>query len=291
MSRVTLLVFLLFPTVAFAHAGHAEQGVWWEPLLLGLAVVAVALYLRGVSRLWRAAGEGRGVPRRQVAAFVAGWVVLVAAVVPPVLRIAEASFSMHMVEHEALMVAAAPLLVAGRPLVPWLWAFAPATRRRLARTGSHPILNRPWRLLTHPAAAWGLHGAALWAWHMPAPFAAAVASPALHLAQHFSFLGTALLFWWSLLNGAHATRHGAALVSLFTTVLHTSVLGALIAVSPLPWYDGVDLADQQMAGVLMWVPGGLVYVGVALWLAVDWLRLAEARTRAWEARLGGAGVG
>src|SRR5205085_1483635 len=130
---------------------------------------------------------------------VAGWTLLVAAVVPPVLRLAEASFSMHMVEHEVLMVAAAPLLVAGRPLVPWLWAFAPATRRRLARAGTHPILNRPWRLLTHPAAAWGLQGAALWAWHMPAPFAAAVASPALHLAQHVSFLATALLFWWSLL--------------------------------------------------------------------------------------------
>jgi hypothetical protein len=86
---------------------------------------------------------------------------------------------------------------------------------------------------------------------MPAAFEAAVESPALHLLQHFCFLTTALFFWWSLFNGAVVTRHGAALASLFTTVLHTSVLGALITVARLPWYRGVELADQQLAGVFV----------------------------------------
>jgi putative membrane protein len=285
MTARLVLALALLPSSALAHVGKGGANAW-DPLFLGGAVLVLCAYLRGVARAWAAPGSARAVPRGRAAAFVAGWSILVLAVAPAAQRVVELSFASHMVEHEALMVAAAPLLVAARPLVALLFALPPTARRRLARVGNSAVVSRTWRALSYPPAAWALHALALWLWHMPAAFEAALASPGLHLLQHGSFFATALLFWWSLLHGTAATRHGAALASLFTTVLHTSVLGALLAIAPRPWYRGIGLADQQLAGILMWVPGGLVYVGVALWLALDWLRVAEARTRRWERGLG-----
>jgi cytochrome c oxidase assembly factor CtaG len=115
---------------------------------------------------------------------------------------------------------------------------------------------------------------ALWAWHVPALFDAALRSPAMHILQHASFLASALLFWWAALGGAPApARRGVAMVLLFTTMLHTGALGALLALAPAPWYPhyvdsaaaGLDpLEDQQLGGLVMWVPGGLAYLAAGL---------------------------
>jgi putative membrane protein len=139
-----------------------------------------------------------------------------------------------------------------------------------------------WRGLTAPLTAWLLHAAALWVWHIPVLFNAALADPALHDFQHASFLITALIFWHSLLrHGAHAAR-GGAILYLFTTTIHTGVLGALLTFARNPLYAPFDvglrvwgsltpLEDQQLGGLIMWVPGALVYVGVALTLLARWL--------------------
>ena len=133
-----------------------------------------------------------------------------------------------------------------------------------------------------PLVAWMLHAAALWAWHAPAFFEAALARPGIHTLQHASFLVSALLFWWTVFgNTARGERSAHALLSLFTTMVHTGALGALLTLAPGIWYPsyiestsalGFDpLQDQQLGGLVMWVPGGLAYLIGGLVVGARWL--------------------
>jgi putative membrane protein len=270
---------------AHAHGAIEWVGAAWVAIALA---VTLALYARGVRALWTSAGDGRGVMARGVAMFAAGWLVLAASLLGPVDRWSEELFSMHMVQHELMMLVAAPLLVLGAPLPVWAWSMPPRARRAVGRATRGIGRSAAWRALTRPSVAWLLHGGTLWAWHMPAPFAAAIENRALHDLQHVTFLGTALLFWWSLLRpGGSRRAHGAAILFLFTTMLHTGALGALLTFSPQPWYPPYGasaanwgltaLRDQQLGGLVMWVPGGLVYLVAALALMARWLRQQDDR--------------
>jgi putative membrane protein len=214
----------------------------------------------------------------QAGCFGLGWLTLVVALVSPIDASGAHLFSMHMVQHELLMVLAAPLLVLGRPLATWAWALSPPQRRTAGRLFASRGWSGPWAALTDPLGAFALHAIALWAWHLPLAFDAALAHEGWHIAQHVSFLGTALFFWWSVLGhdprGRYGPGHSAA--SLFATMMHTGALGALLSLAPHPWYAayvqptlalGLDPAqDQQLGGLVMWVPAGLVYVVAALWV-------------------------
>ncbi len=276
-------------TAAPAHDGEplAPHDLWsgWslEPLvLLGLATTGV-IYLRGVLALWRSAGPGHGVRRWEAGAFALGWLALALALVSPLHRLGGALLSAHMVQHELLMTIAAPLLVLGRPVVAFLWAIPPSWRRRAGAVSAAPPISAVWGWLTLPAVAWSLHALAIWLWHAPALYQATLASEAMHTAQHLSFLATALLFWWSLLQ-IREGRLGrpAAVVYLFTTAVHTSLLGALLAFSDRLWYPRYGtsatgwgltaIEDQQLAGLIMWIPGGLAYLVAALAIIASWLR-------------------
>jgi putative membrane protein len=158
------------------------------------------LYLRGTRALWQSAAQGRGVRAREVTAFGLGWLTLVVALVSPVHRWGEALFSAHMVQHELLMALAAPLLVLGRPLIPWVWALPGAWRRPVGRLAAAAPFQAGWDGLTHPGVAWTLHGVAIWGWHLPVLFQATLRSETVHAVQHASFLGTGLLFWWTVLQ-------------------------------------------------------------------------------------------
>jgi putative membrane protein len=175
--------------------------------------------------------------------------------------------------------------VIGRGLPTFLWALPHDARLALGRTTKVGWVRHTWDALTSAFSAWLLHAAALWLWHVPAFFNAAVRDDTVHDWQHATFLETALLFWHALLRrGAHGAS-GLAIVYLFTTTIHTGVLGALLTFAARPLYATLDrgiaagalttLEDQQLGGLIMWVPGALVYVGVALVLAVRWLRRLE----------------
>jgi putative membrane protein len=249
-----------------------------EPWLLFLLVLSAVGYGVGLRRLWRNAGHGRGVTALQAWAFALGWLTLVAALVSPLDPLGGVLFSAHMVQHELLMVVAAPLLVIARPLATWAWALSPPQRRVAGRLFQSRGWSGPWNVLTDPLAAWALHALALWGWHIPAAFDAALRHEWIHILQHVSFLGTALFFWWAVLGhdprGRYGPGHSAAY--LFTTMMHTGALGALLSLAPTPWYapyipltgalgfDPVD--DQQLGGLVMWVPASLAYVVAALWV-------------------------
>ncbi|HYF40151.1 MAG TPA: cytochrome c oxidase assembly protein [Gemmatimonadales bacterium] len=284
---------------AYAHDGQplAPHDLWtawsFEPAVIAGLVLSGWLYLRGVKTLWRGAGRSRGLQIGEAAAFGAGWVLLLIALVSPLHRLGEVLFSAHMAQHELLMAAAAPLLVLGRPVVAFLWAVPMRLRKRAGAWFSARPVRTLWTALTRPLTAWTLHAVAIWVWHAPALYQATLASEAVHTLQHLSFLGTGLLFWWSLFRGREG-RLGTpfAVVYLFTTAVHTSLLGALLTFSSSLWYPlyssstaawGLTpLEDQQLAGVIMWVPAGLAYVVATLAIAGSWLKEPSPReARVW----------
>jgi putative membrane protein len=292
--RRAVLLFAVTAAVAWAHEGrppepHDLWSAWaFEPGVVIPLALAALLYWRGSRPL-----AARGIRRWEAASFWAGWLALVAALVSPLHPLGSALFSAHMAQHEVLMVVAAPLLVLGRPMVPFLWALPFAWRRVLGRVARNPWFAGGWRGLTAPLGAWAFHAVALWVWHAPALFDATLESEWVHTAQHLSFLASALLFWWALVRGrAGRMGYGASALYVFTTAIHTGLLGALLTFAPAPLYPAYAgraaawglsaLEDQQLAGLIMWVPAGVVYTIAGLALAAGWIRESETRVLARE---------
>jgi len=253
-------------------------------ILAGLVAAAVA-YAAGLRRLWRA---GPGAPSAgQAAAYAGGLATVALALLSPLDALAHRLFAAHMAQHMLLVMVAAPLLVLGAPGLPLAVALAPGWRRRLGRLRHRPAVHAARDLLTRPMVAWGVHVGTLWAWHLPGPYQAALASDAVHAAEHASFLGTAVLFWWVVLSrpGRRRLAPGFAVLYLFAAALQGSALGALLTLAPAPlyplqaaaeppWGPG-PLADQQLAGLVMWVPADLIYLGAAGTLFMRWLMSLE----------------
>jgi cytochrome c oxidase assembly factor CtaG len=253
-------------------------------------VAMAAAYAIGVARLWRHAGVGQGVTRGQTLAFACGWIVLISALLSPLDELAERLFSAHMAQHELLMLVGAPLIAVSSPLVAFMWMLPPGGRRSVMHAVRGRAMASAWSALTSPPVAWLLHGVALWVWHMPALYDAALQSELVHALQHLSFFGTAALFWWGMLHGRYGRiGYGAAVVYVFATAVHSGVLGALLTFSPHVWYPLYDrttttlgltpLEDQQLAGLLMWVPASVIFITGGLYFFAAWLREAGRRTR------------
>jgi putative membrane protein len=271
----------------FAHVTQSQPertpawSMWsFEPAVILPMLAAGALYGAGLRRLPLRM-------RRSAAYFWAGWLLLTIALVSPMHRWSSWLFSVHMSQHEFLMIGAAPLIVLGRPGLTILRAFPASASRRLTAWSARAGLAAAWRGITRPAVAWLVHAFVLWAWHIPVWFEATLHHEWIHAAQHASFLVTALWFWYSVFRAPRRVAdYGWGVVNLFFTAVHTSVLGALITFAPRPWYPSYQtlapewglsaLEDQQIGGLIMWVPAGLVYILGALALLSAWLRAAPA---------------
>ena len=271
---------------ALMHAGGALEtpaDLWhhgWLPLGVVVPLVATcALYFGGVRGLRAAAGREGVAPRPRVAAFSAGALALFVALASPLDPLGEVLFSAHMVQHLILVLVAAPLLVLGAPERVALWVFPLSVRKRIGGWGHD--LARVLGPLARPVPAVTVATVTLWAWHAPFLYDLAIEHGGLHAIEHASFLATALLFWWTLLRirTRRADReNGVRLLALFAMAVQGSLLGALITLAATPLYEshraigpawGVEpLVDQQLAGLLMWVPPAALYLGVAAWLFV-----------------------
>jgi len=292
-----LIGFMLFSFSTLA-SGHVEDSqtlqpyTWhwsFEPWVIFFLLLSIAWYAIGIVRLWQKVGNSRQALLHQAVFFLSGWLALVVALVSPLDPLGVQLFSAHMVQHELMMIVAAPLLVMSRPFGIWMWALPESWRSRVTDVVRWRGIALPWNILTNALIAWILHALALWVWHVPAFFNTALTDNTVHTWQHFSFLVSALLFWWTVFrDGLTRTGCGTAILYLFTTMLHTSALGALLTFSATPWYSGYlgsntalgwePLVDQQLGGLIMWVPGGLVYIGAALALGARWLQ-ADSQTR------------
>jgi putative membrane protein len=203
---------------------------------------------------------------------------LAGALGPPLDAMAHRSLAYHMVQHEILMLLFAPLVALAWPVGPWLAAVPRAVRRRALRPRA---MRGLWRAATSIPGAWLLHSLAIWGWHVPSFFDAAARHSSLHALQHATFAGSAILFWCSLIRPGTA-GYGGSVSSAFTTALHTGALGALLTVVPRPLYAAYAgpgaLEDQQLAGLIMWVPAGGVLVAAGIGLAAAWLQQAARRS-------------
>lgn len=221
---------------------------------------------------------------------------LVVALISPLDGLSAALFSAHMAQHMLLILIAAPLLVLGEPGTALLWALPLGGRRGVGHWWQRRRgLRAFWHGCSRLGAAWAIAVATLWAWHAPALYQAALRSEPVHVLEHASFLLTSGLFWWTLLRrGAHGrVNYGAGIVAVFAMALQGGALGALMTFSTAPWYPAYaasaaryglsPLDDQQLAGLIMWIPAGVAYLLAACALFVAWLNAVEAEDRRLEA--------
>jgi putative membrane protein len=258
-------------------------------MLVSSLTILLGIYAAGLVRLWRTAGNGRGIRPFEVAAFGTGWLTLVVALSPPLDGWSDRWLAAHMVQHELLMIVGAPLIALGAPMVAFLWAMPAGVRHRTIEAARRTRLMDAWTIIASPASAFFLYAIALWVWHVPVLYDYALEHESVHVVQHLCFFGTATLFWWGIAHGRHGrVGYGAAVVYLFATVVHNGLLGALLTVSPRIWYAPyiVDhpagltpLEDQQLAGLLMWVPTSLAFVAGGLALFAAWLRHSDRLSR------------
>ncbi|MGC2855260.1 cytochrome c oxidase assembly protein [Novispirillum sp. DQ9] len=294
----SLLVLLLLGALpAMAHSGgHPLPATpwlaWsWDPWVVVPLALSGALYALGVGRLWARASVGAGLRRWRAGMFALGWLAAAIALVTAVDVLGEELFWVHMIQHEILILVAAPLLVLGLPQTAFVWAVPPRWRQGLGGLFRRGAWRALWRAASNPLGAWLIHAALLWGWHAPALFEASLRSDGMHTLQHLSFFASALLFWAVVLRGgAGGWGKGVAALSVFTTAMHSSALGALLTFSASPWYPTyretaprwglTALEDQQLGGLIMWVPGGVVFLVAGLALVGQWLQDAERRARA-----------
>ncbi len=271
---------------------QAQQAArWtWDPWGLAAVLPATVLYARGLSALWGHADDGAGVRGWQAGCYAAGVAVLAVALLSPVDAWSDFRFWVHMSQHELIMTVAAPLMVLGRPLYVYLWALPFGARRRARGFLAAPSFKVAWSFASAPLFVLTLHAVVRWVWHIPALFEAAMASDALHAFQHLSFFSTAALFWWAISNGRYGRAgYGLGLLFVFVTAFHTSLLAALLTVAPSGFYpiyalQGLEsspelLEDQQLGGLIMWVPSAVLLLVSGLALFAAWLGEGERRAR------------
>ena len=270
-------------------------GWTFEPLpTLGIAV-AVGWWLWAVRRV-DAAHPGNPVPRRRTVAFLAGMLALAFALVSGIGSYDTSLFSVHMVQHVLLMLAAAPLLALAAPVTLVLRLSSPGTRRRWVL----PVLHsRVVRFMAHPVTAWLMFAVMMWATHFSPLFNASLEDPVLHDIEHALFLTGALFFWWpavALDPAPWRMSHPARIGYLFTQMTQNTFLAVVIlnATSVLyphyatlvrPWGIAA-LDDQRLAAGIMWILGDAVFLTAILAVVAGWMR-AEARNEAREDRRAG----
>ena len=267
---------------AAAHAGHEHQPPGWEfdPFVVVPLGLALLIFILGY---WRLRQRSK-LSRRRSLLFLGGWLVLTLALVSPLHEGGEQSFTLHMIEHELIMLVATLLLAASGAGGTLAWGLPARVRLALGGSWKAPLAGL-WRQLTQPITATIVQAVVMWLWHAPALFNRALESDGWHAAQHLSFVAASLLFWVAMLN----PRRGGLMLSagcLFVTTLVEGALGALMSLSASPWYSayaamnlsGIGLdptTDQQLAGLIMWIPGGLVHGAAALALLYRWLKTNE----------------
>ena len=247
------------------------------PVVAGV-VAAATVYGLGWRELSRRMPQRFGSGR--LAAFLAGLATITMAVASPLDAAAEVRLSAHMIQHMLLMMVAPPLLWLGAPVAPLLQGLPRCLRRSVAKVTTSRRVRAATGLVGHPAFGWVAFTLVFWVWHTPRLYELALASHAWHHVEHACFFATAMLFWRPVIEGAPARSRWPSWTLIPYLVLadvQNTVLAATLTFSDRVIYPGyaaltgagpAALDDQSLAGVIMWVPGSLVFLGAAVWLAV-----------------------
>lgn len=274
-----------------AHAASVDRawlGAWDLDPLLGITLVMAALlYARGIATM-RSRRTGPSPERKRNVAFYTGLTVVALAIMSPLHGLAETLLWAHMVQHVVLIVVAAPLLAYARPGLPIMLGLPAPLQGPLRADPVLRVSRMIRRAVANAPVVWVLGAAALWVWHLPGPYDWALRNDVGHRLEHFSFVATALLYWAVVVpRRARLTRHASAIALTFATGLQSAALGAILTFATQPLYLthadravawGLSpLTDQQLAGVIMWVPMGGLYVAIIAALFLGWMREMDRR--------------
>ena len=261
----------------------------FEPVpVLGLAVAAI-FYLLG----WRKLNVQipRRFPVERLISFLAGLAVIFVALASPLDAFASWLLIDHMAQHLLLTMVAPPLLLLGWPMLPLLSGLP----RGFARGALAPFLNSPFlkrigRFLVHPFFAGPLFIFSNVFWHVPALYELALGSPGWHQFEHLCFLGTALLFWWPVIQpwpSRPALPRWVMIPYLLLADLQNTALAAFLSFqggviyptyAAAPRISGLSaIDDQAAAGALMWVPGSIVFLLPVAVIAISFLNPRRSR--------------
>jgi len=257
---------------------QADLGSWtWRADVLGILALLAALYIRGWvtlrSRRHRAAASGP-----ELLAYLSGLGITGIALLSPLAVFQRYLLSVHMVQHELLIVVGPPLVLLGHPLAITLWGMPKACRRGIGRLlrGQGP-LRRIFDTLERPLVAWMVSAGVLWAWHIPSVYNAVETNGVLHDAQHIAFFLSGLVFWWPVIQAppfAPPMTIPVCVGYLVAGMTQRAVLGGIITLSPSVLYSHYTLVprlnalspldDQHLAGGIMWFASGLVLLVATL---------------------------
>jgi putative membrane protein len=271
----------LFPALGLLHGGAGEFS-WtrWElhPSILigcGLLLAGYALLVGPVRRRYRL---GAPVRDGQLLWWTSGVVLMFVALNGPIHDLSDYFlFSAHMIQHMLLMLIMPPLLLLGLPS----WALSPLLRRRPVLTGA--------RLLTHPLVAYAIYNAVFAVWHFPQFYNRALVDHNVHIVQHLMFIAAAVIMWWPVVNPTPELKRANTpirLLYLFGLGIPMSIISAIITMADrviYPFYGEAErvfpslspLDDQQLGGLIMWVPGALVFWSAISIIFLRWAKREE----------------
>jgi cytochrome c oxidase assembly factor CtaG/cytochrome c2 len=295
LTKLSVLFVLLAVGTASAASAHAivEEEAQASTVLPVLECVLIALsvllYTAGVLRIRTEAGPERVVAKSQILAFAAAIVLFIVIISPLVDEVTDALFSAHMAQHLVLILFIPPLLVWSRPVLVAIWGLPPHWRKDFAISRGMRWLRSVVNWLMQPLLVGTLFLGVFCFWHLPRPYAWALSNEWLHTGEHLSFLVTAIMFWTLVIEPSGCRRMGYIPTMLFVAVLAvlSGLPGALMILSPeilfkahgdasLAW-GLTALQDQQIAGVIMWVPAGIFFLVPIAWLFVKALEPPEHR--------------
>lgn len=258
----------------------------WNPVVLVVLIVVLGVYLYSIGPLRRKYQLAERVPSGRVALFVSGIVLLALALITPLQALTQILFSAHMIQHMLLSLAVAPLLVGGLP--DWLVAFCIRNR----------VVRFVWRGVTMPIIAAILFNANIWIWHAPAVMSVMMMNEWTHLLALALYVVTGVLFWWPLfgarVEGLYALNVAGKLIYILLSDMPMVLLGAGLTFTPPLYAMYADSAkflgwspafDQQLGGLVMWIPGGIYLIVIASVLLIQWFMQMEKQQAQEDAEL------
>ncbi len=236
----------------------------WAPSIWIGTGLFVGVYLLAVGPLRRRFRWSEPVRRTQIAWFLAGAAVIFLALASPLDDLGdEFLFSAHMIQHLLLALIAPLFLLLGTPA----WLLRPVLR--------YPLVARGARVLTSPLTCFAVFNVVFMIWHLPVLYEATLHNESIHIFEHLLFIATGVLNWWPIASSMPelpSLPFPAQLLYLFLDGLPMTILGALVVFAPTvlyPTYAAAPhlvswnaLTDQQIAGLVMWMPGGMIYLAV-----------------------------
>ena len=261
----------------------------WNPapsIYIGIALL-IALYLYAIGPLRKKYRLADAVKRSQVIFFVVGMLVMFVALASPLDELGdEYLFSAHMVQHLLITLVAPPLLLLGTPG----WLLQPLLRNR--------VLLNIGKVLTHPFVAFFLFNINFWLWHAPPLYNETLANENVHIFEHMLFIVTAVIYWWPILSPVEELPRlslGGQVLYLFLSGMPSVALGAGLTFIP-PLYSPYiqqpirawsisPATDQQLGGLIMWVPVNIIVIVIVSILFIRWMQAQDEKQRLHEAQM------